>query len=39
MNATCQLSPYINETGKGGYPLGEHRDKVSEAQYELSKRK
>ena len=30
-----QLSAYFNETGKGGYPLDEHRDKISEAQYEL----
>lgn len=30
-----QLSAYFNETGKGGYPLDEHRDKISAAQYEL----
>ncbi len=30
-----QLSAYFNETGKGGYPLDEHRDKISDAQYEL----
>jgi ectoine hydroxylase-related dioxygenase (phytanoyl-CoA dioxygenase family) len=30
-----QLSAYFNETGKGGYPFDEHRDKISDAQYEL----
>ncbi len=24
-----------NEPGKGGYPLDEHRDKISNEQYEL----
>ena len=30
-----QLSAYFNETGKRGYPFDEHRDKISDAQYEL----
>jgi hypothetical protein len=30
-----QLSVYFNETGKGGYPLEEYRDQISEEQYEL----
>ncbi|MCG9127745.1 phytanoyl-CoA dioxygenase family protein [Candidatus Poribacteria bacterium] len=30
-----QLSAYFNESGKGGYPLDEYRDKISDEQYEL----
>jgi len=30
-----QLSVYFNETGKGGYPLEEYRDQISDEQYEL----
>lgn len=30
-----QLSVYFNESGKGGYPLDEHRGKISNEQYEL----
>ncbi len=30
-----QLSAYFNEAGKGGYPFDEHRDKISDEQYEL----
>lgn len=30
-----QLSAYFNETGKEGYPLEEHRDRISAEQYEL----
>ena len=25
----------LDENGKGGYPFDEHRDKISEEQYEL----
>ena len=28
-------NPKTDETGKGGYPFDEHRDKISDAQYEL----
>ncbi len=30
-----QFSIYFNENPRGGYPLEEHKDKISEAQYEL----
>ncbi len=30
-----QLSIYFNESGKGGYPLDDYRDKISNEQYEL----
>ncbi len=30
-----QLSAYFNESGKGGYPLDEHRHKIPDEQYEL----
>ena len=30
-----QLSAYFNESGKGGYPFDEHREMISEEQYEL----
>ncbi len=30
-----QLSVYFNEAGKGGYPLEDHRDLISDEQYEL----
>lgn len=30
-----QVSVYFNEGGKGRYPYEEHRDKITEEQYEL----
>ena len=35
MQANHLLSAYFYETGKGGNPFNEHRDKISDAQVEL----